>query len=97
MRYFIEISYKGTNYHGWQYQPNARSIQEEVETALATLNKCEVSILGAGRTDAGVHAEQFFAHFDLPAAISDKGRMIHNLNGLLPDDIVVRNIFEVHH
>ena len=95
MRYFLDIAYKGTQYHGWQLQPNARTIQEEIEKALSILTKSEVSISGAGRTDAGVHAEQLFAHFDLPNEIEVISQMCHSLNGLLPIDIVIRDIFQV--
>ena len=64
MRYFIEFSYAGTNYHGWQRQLNAITVQEVLENALSTLLKVKIVLLGAGRTDTGVHARQMFAHFD---------------------------------
>ena len=64
MRYFIELSYNGKAYHGWQNQPNAISVQEVVEDALSKLLQTKIDVVGAGRTDAGVHAEQLFAHFD---------------------------------
>src|SRR5690554_4709065 len=64
-RYFLELSYNGTNYHGWQMQQNAHSIQKEVENALSVIFQDRISVTGAGRTDTGVHAEQFFAHADL--------------------------------
>ena len=65
MRFFIQFSYNGTKYHGWQFQPNAISVQETLTKALAVvLNKKDIEIMGAGRTDAGVHASQMFAHFD---------------------------------
>ena len=64
MRFFIELSYKGTNYHGWQIQPNANSVQAEINNALSTLLNTKIEVMGAGRTDAGVHAKQMFAHFD---------------------------------
>ena len=63
-RYFIELSYRGTNYHGWQIQENAHSVQAELNSSLATLLKEDISTLGAGRTDTGVHAKYFVAHFD---------------------------------
>lgn len=69
LRYFIEFAYKGTNYHGWQYQPNAVTVQETLNTALSTLLKAEVDLVGAGRTDTGVHAKQMFAHFDVDTKI----------------------------
>ena len=67
MRYFIELSYNGKAYHGWQIQPNAISVQEVLEKGLSTLLKEPIATMGAGRTDAGVHATQLFAHFDTEA------------------------------
>ncbi|MCB0469574.1 MAG: tRNA pseudouridine(38-40) synthase TruA, partial [Flavobacteriaceae bacterium] len=64
MRYFVELAYNGKPYHGWQNQPNAISVQQVLEHALSTLVSDTISITGAGRTDAGVHASQMFAHFD---------------------------------
>ena len=64
MRFFIEISYRGTNYHGWQVQPNNITVQELINNALTTILKEEIFVTGAGRTDAGVHANQMYAHFD---------------------------------
>ncbi len=64
MRFFIQLSYKGTAYHGWQVQPNANTIQEEINKALSTILNVKIEVMGAGRTDAGVHAKQMFAHFD---------------------------------
>ena len=64
MRYFIEFSYNGTNYHGWQKQPNANTVQEEMEKCMSVLLQEEIELMGAGRTDSGVHATQMFAHFD---------------------------------
>ena len=64
MRFFIKFSYDGTNYHGWQIQPNANSVQEEINIALSTILNANIQVVGAGRTDAGVHADQMYAHFD---------------------------------
>ena len=64
MRFFIELSYKGTNYHGWQEQPNAKTVQAEINRALSTILNTNIEVIGAGRTDTGVHANQMFAHFD---------------------------------
>ncbi len=64
MRYFLELSYNGKEYHGWQNQPNAITVQETIEKSFSTILKEQISIFGAGRTDAGVHASQMFAHFD---------------------------------
>lgn len=94
MRYFIELAYKGTNYHGWQYQPNAASVQETLNKALSMLLKTDIDIVGAGRTDTGVHAKQMFAHFDFENEI-DVPHLIHKLNSFLPKDIVIFNIQKV--
>ncbi len=95
MRYFIELAYKGTNYHGWQIQPDAKSVQETLNKALSILLKSEIDILGAGRTDAGVHAKQMFAHFDVDIDF-DKEKLVHKLNSFLPKDIAVFKIHAVH-
>lgn len=94
LRYFIELSYKGTNYHGWQMQPNSASIQELVNKSFSTIFRTQIDVVGAGRTDTGVHAEQLFAHVDLNDAI-DENLIVYKLNSLLPSDIVVENIFKV--
>jgi tRNA pseudouridine38-40 synthase len=85
MRYFLQLSYSGTNYHGWQIQPNAISVQEVLDKALSTLCGELVYSLGCGRTDAGVHARDFYAHFDTQKVLSQA--LITNLNGILPKDI----------
>ena len=64
-RYFLKLSYDGTNYHGWQIQKNAHSVQAEIENALRTLTQSKIEIVGAGRTDTGVHAKEIFAHMIL--------------------------------
>jgi tRNA pseudouridine38-40 synthase len=94
LRYFIELAYKGTNYCGWQYQPDANSVQETLNKALSILLKKEIDVVGAGRTDTGVHAKQMYAHFDYDAAI-DSQQLVHKLNSFLPKDIVVLNIIKV--
>ena len=93
MRYFIELSYKGTNYHGWQIQPDASSVQEEITKALATILQEKILLVGAGRTDAGVHASQMFAHVDTVKKLSNN--YVHKLNAILPNDIVIKSIKEV--
>ncbi len=95
MRYFIKFSYKGTNYHGWQSQPNAISVQEVLNKALSTILNSEIDSMGAGRTDTGVHAQEMFAHFDFDKII-DVENTIHKLNSFLPKDIVVFDILKVH-
>ena len=94
MRFFIELSYKGTNYHGWQVQPNANTIQAEINKALSTILNAKIEVMGAGRTDAGVHAKQMFAHFDYDAEF-DIHTIVIKLNSFLKDDIAIRTIFRV--
>tara|TARA_R110001592_G_scaffold122858_2_gene330084 strand:+ start:1603 stop:2328 length:726 start_codon:yes stop_codon:yes gene_type:complete len=93
LRYFIELSYLGKNYHGWQIQPDANSIQEELNKAISTVLQEEISIVGAGRTDTGVHASQMFAHFDSTTEL-DKNT-VFKLNSILPKDIVVHQVEKV--
>ena len=93
-RYFVYLAYDGTSYHGWQIQPNGNSVQEELMKALSTLLRRPVEVVGAGRTDAGVHASLMVAHFDAtepcdPAFLADK------LNGLLPPDFFVDRVVPV--
>ena len=94
MRYFIELSYNGRAYHGWQNQPNAISVQEVLEEALSTLLKEKIAIVGAGRTDSGVHAKQMFAHFNTVNKFSLE-KLTYQLNSFLPNDIAVHDIFNV--
>ena len=91
-RYFIEVSYKGTNYSGFQKQQNANSVQAEIEKALEIFYKHKFELTGSSRTDAGVHALQNFFHFDADDIIKDDA---YNLNAILPDDIVIQRIFKV--
>lgn len=93
MRYFIELSYKGTNYHGWQIQPDVNSVQEEITKAFETILQEKIQIVGAGRTDAGVHASQMFAHVDTTKELTTE--YIHKFNTILPNDIVIRTITKV--
>lgn len=95
-RYFIEIAYNGTAYHGWQLQKNAHSVQEVLNKALSTICREEVETLGCGRTDTGVHARQLFAHFDLNAGtdLMDP-RFLLSLNSLMPYDISAKSITPV--
>ena len=94
-RYFIQISYDGTAYHGWQIQPNGISVQETVEKVLSVVARENVSVTGAGRTDAGVHASFYVAHFDSENLNLDNEKIIHNLNCLLPADIAIQNLYKV--
>ncbi len=93
-RYFIYLSYDGTRYHGWQIQPNGISVQEEIQKALSTLLRTDMEIVGAGRTDAGVHARLMVAHFDTDNAI-DCTNLTYKLNRLLPKDISVSKVVPV--
>lgn len=96
-RYCIEIAYKGTDYHGWQIQENAVSVQELVDNALTTILRQDIKTVGCGRTDTGVHAKQLFAHFDIQGQTDkfDIPRIQNGLNSLLPNDIVIKNFFSV--
>lgn len=94
MRYFLEIAYLGKNYFGWQRQPNDISVQEVLEECLSTFLRREISIIGAGRTDTGVHAKKMMAHFDTEL-IADLDHFKHRMNSFLPYDIVIHNIFPV--
>lgn len=97
-RYFLEINFKGTNYHGWQFQPNALTVQEKIEQALITILNNKISTTGAGRTDTGVHARYFTAHFDSDQnvfAVAVKEKILKSLNAILPYDIAIADIYEV--
>ena len=94
MRYFIEIAYKGKNYHGWQKQPDDITVQEVLEKAISVILQEELKLVGAGRTDAGVHAKQLFAHFDCQKNL-ETAKIVFKLNALLPKDISVQDIFHV--
>lgn len=93
-RYFIHLAYNGTNYCGWQIQPNALSVQEILEESLSTLLRKKTTIIGAGRTDAGVHARKMTAHFDTDT-ISDKKELTNRLNKILPRDVAIYDIVDV--
>lgn len=92
-RYFIELAYKGSNYHGWQIQSNAITVQEELNKALSILAKSPIETQGCGRTDTGVHASQFYAHFDTILESDEIKTWIKRLNSILKNDIF---IFDIH-
>jgi tRNA pseudouridine38-40 synthase len=94
LQYFVQFSYFGKAYHGWQNQPNAITVQEVLEKSFSTLLRTAVELVGAGRTDTGVHAKMMFAHFEVDG-ISNNDDLVYRLNALLPDDIAVQKIFEV--
>lgn len=93
LRYFIALSYKGKNYHGWQIQPDANSVQEEINKAISIALQTEICVVGAGRTDTGVHAEQMFAHFDSDKKLDQQ--FVYKFNSLLPEDIVISDLQQV--
>ena len=95
-RFFIQLSFNGTHYHGWQIQPNAISVQQTVTDGLSKILNEEIQITGAGRTDTGVHAKCFYAHFNSSIDLSQKSqKLAYQLNGILPDDISIKRIFKV--
>ena len=89
LRYFLDLAYNGKNYHGWQIQPEAISVQEVLEEAMSTVLRRVIKVTGAGRTDTGVHAKQLIAHFDYDE-IEDLEKMKFKFNSLLPKDISVK-------
>lgn len=95
MRIFAIVSYNGTNYAGWQKQPNALTIQEVIETNLSKIFNRKINIQGAGRTDAGVHALGQTFHFDLDEKMVDLDKLIYSLNSMLPPDIKIEDMQEV--
>ncbi len=94
-RYLISLAYNGSNYHGWQMQENANSVQSEITTKLSLLLQQEISITGCGRTDTGVHAKEFFAHFDVEKINLSQVDLVYKLNSFLSGDIVIYSITEV--
>jgi len=94
MRYFIWFSYDGTNYHGWQLQPNGNTVQAELQRGLSLLLRENISVTGAGRTDTGVHARQMAAHFDTEVSF-DYDELTRKMNGVLPQDISVNKVEKV--
>ena len=94
MRYFLRLAYNGTPFHGWQIQPNAITVQEVLNKALSMILRSEINVMGAGRTDAGVHAKEMFAHFDWDAEFDGKD-LTHKLNRLLDENISIYSIFKV--
>ena len=98
MRYFVTFSYVGSRYHGWQIQPNGDSVQQQLQHALSLLLRCDVTVTGAGRTDAGVHARMMVAHFDVDVVsplLSTPEQLAYKLNRLLPCDIAVSKVEQV--
>ncbi len=95
-RYFIELAYNGKNYHGWQSQPNSITIQEVIEKCLSLQLREKIEIVGAGRTDTGVHAKFYVAHFDCNIDNLDSdNNYIYKINNFLPKDIAIFKIYKV--
>ena len=94
MRYFVHLAYHGKNYHGWQKQPNASSVQEEIEKKISILLSEPTEVVGCGRTDTGVHARSYYLHFDAHKTL-DPIQFAYKLNALLPKDISIYEVFEV--
>ena len=95
MRYFVELQYNGAAYCGWQRQQGQPSVQQTLESTLSTYLREAIEVVGAGRTDTGVHAAYYVAHFDLVRPIDDPAQAVYKLNRILPDDIVVRTLTAV--
>jgi tRNA pseudouridine38-40 synthase len=94
-RYFIQLSYNGTRYFGWQRQLNAISVQEVIEKTLSTALREEITVVGAGRTDTGVHASYYILHFDCITEISEPYKLVYQLNRFLPGDIAIQKIAKI--
>lgn len=91
----MHIAFNGANYHGWQIQPNASSVQETIEKALSTILGTPITLVGAGRTDTGVHAKEMTAHLDLKKTVQDVNKLIYQLNSFLPKSIAIHQLKEV--
>lgn len=94
-RYFMSLSFKGTRYRGWQVQPNGLTVQEVLETTMSTFFRQKIAITGAGRTDTGVHASFYVAHFDTDSLPFPAGDLVEKLNRFLPSDIALFRIWQV--
>lgn len=94
-RFFIQLAFNGKNYHGWQLQENAHSVQAEINEKLSLLLGGPINVVGCGRTDTGVHAREYFAHFEIEEVTFKTAELASKMNNFLPNDIAVQNIFEV--
>ena len=95
MRYFICLSYNGSAFSGWQIQENANSVQEELQKALSTLLKEPIQVVGAGRTDTGVNARNYIAHFDFQGQMPEQTHTVYKMNAILPKEICVHSVYPV--
>ncbi len=91
-RYFLYLSYRGTHYFGWQKQKNAPTVQAKIEEALSIICKHEIEVTGTGRTDTGVHARQYVAHFDVNEPLYNIPEFLHSINAILPHDIAISDV-----
>lgn len=94
-RYFIQLSYNGTSFNGWQSQENAISVQSTINKCISDILQKKIVVTGCGRTDAGVHARDFYAHFDTDSDIFDCNNLTFKMNGYLAEDIAIKKIFPV--
>lgn len=94
-RYFIKLAYNGTNYHGWQIQDNAHTVQAEINEKLSLILGKEINVVGCGRTDTGVHAREFYAHFEMEKFKPKLNELTNKLDRFLPNDIVIQKVFKV--
>ncbi len=95
LRYFLKLAYNGSDFHGWQIQPNAPSVQEFLSEKLSIILRKEINVVGAGRTDTGVHAKVMFAHFDLEYTLKDKAALLNSLNKMLSPAVYVSEMLLV--
>ncbi len=95
LRYFLKLSYNGSSFHGWQIQPNAPSVQEFLNDKLSLILRSEINVVGAGRTDTGVHAKVMYAHFDWPEALTDRSAFLNSLNKMLSPAVYVQECLAV--
>jgi tRNA pseudouridine38-40 synthase len=95
-RYFIKLAYNGSAFQGWQIQPNAITVQEEIEKALGLVLSETINVIGCGRTDTGVHAREYYAHFNTNSNIEKIKNIKQRLNGILGEKIAIYDVFEVH-
>lgn len=95
LRYFLKLAYLGTNFHGWQIQPNAYTVQEHLNKQLSTILREDINVVAAGRTDTGVHAKEMFVHFDWISEIEDSALVINRLNKMLGREVVVYEMAKV--